>query len=54
MFLYEAMGIKRFIELTREQFIDEKIKILHQFVQKVPGDEEMEGYHMKSYRFDRC
>ena len=47
MVLYEAMGIKRFIQLSIKIFIDKKIESLHQVVHIVLTDEEMEGYQVK-------
>ena len=52
MFLHEAMGIKRFIELTTKKFIDKKkMESSHQIVQIVLTDEETGGYRVKAQQF---
>ena len=47
MVLYEAIGMKRFIQLTSKKFNDEKIENEHQIVHNVLGGVEMESYHVK-------
>ena len=47
MVLYEAIGMKRFIQLTSKKFNDEKMENEHQIVHNVLGGVEMESYHVK-------
>ena len=44
MVLYEAMGIKRVVQLSLRKFFEKKMESSHQIVHKVLTDEEMGEY----------
>ena len=52
MVLYEATGLKRFIQLTIKKLIDKKMENSHLSIHNVLTDEEIGVYRVKYLRFD--
>ena len=52
MVLYEAMGLKRFIQLAIKKIIEKKMENSHLSVHNVLTDEEIGLYRVKSLHFD--